>query len=231
MKYILIIGLIILVSLKLSAMSIFLQATKSGWYPEFLQSVVITITSNNKPQKILDIGTGPGTLPQMLIQKNEALQITGIDIDKSMIAEAKRRLTHQNVSFRHQIANEPLPFADSEFDIVTFCSALFLLDDSAKKSLLDEAKRVLKPNGKIIALTPSGKKSIISSFAGVWKYPFSSRNYTFMVWKTATTNSGRKWQKQKWLFDYATQSKLQYSSSLTFNDNASLEILTKQVNK
>lgn len=134
MKYILIVRIFILVSLKLSAMSIFLQATKSGWYPEFLKPVVCTITSNNEPQKILDIGTGPGTLPQMLIKKNEALQITGIDIDKSMIAEAKQRLTHQNVAFQHQIANEPLPFADSEFDIVTFCSVLFLLDDSTKKN-------------------------------------------------------------------------------------------------
>jgi ubiquinone/menaquinone biosynthesis C-methylase UbiE len=208
-------------------MSIFLKATTSGWYSEFLNPVIEAITSNDEQIKILDIGTGPGTLPQILIEKESSLQIVGIDIDSAMIDEARRRFTHKNVSFQNQKINALLEFSNNQFDIVTFCSVLFLVEDSVKTNLINEAKRVLKPNGKFIILTPSGRKTIISSFVEIWKYPFSLNNFTFPIWKIATTRGGRKWQQQKWLENYALENKLNYTSSLVFNENASLEIVTK----
>lgn len=207
--------------------SIFLKATNSGWYPEFLKSVVQIIISNAGHKKILDIGTGPGTLPQMLIRKDSSLQITGIDINTAMVDEARRRLSHKNVSYQEEKKEAPLEFADTQFDIVTFCSVLFLLDDNTKTSLLDEALRVLKPNGKILILTPTGRKSILSSFIEVWRYPFSFNNLTFMIWKIATTRGGRKWQLQKWLEQYTRENELNHTTSLTFNYNASLETISK----
>ncbi len=216
-----------LITLLVTMQTIFLKATDSGWYPEFLKPIVETVTSNAGHKQILDIGTGPGTLPRMLISKDSTLQITGIDINTSMIDEAKKRLKHKNVSYQYDKANAPLAFTDNQFDVVTFCSVLFLLDDSTRANLLNEALRILKPNGKIIILTPSGKKAILSSFFEVCKYHFSFNNFTFMIWKIATTNGGRKWQRQKWLAQFARESKLKYSTVLTFNNNASLEIITK----
>ncbi len=215
--------------LKAQNMSIFMKATKSGWYPEFLKPVVGTVTNNPDHRKILDIGTGPGTLPQMLIKKDSSLQITGIDIDTAMIDEARKRLTHKNVSYQYEKINAPLNFADSEFDVVTFCSILFLLDDSTKTTLMNEAMRVLKPSGKIMVLTPSGKKSSISAYFEVWQYPFSFHNWTFLFWKTFTSNRGRAWQRQKFLAQYSVIHKLEYTTALTFNNNASIEIITKPI--
>jgi len=220
--------LIISLSLKAQNMSIFSKATKSGWYPEFLKPVVETITDNSENHTILDIGTGPGTLPEMLIKKDSDLQITGIDIDSTMITEAKSRLSHKNASFRIQKINSPLEFANEQFDVVTFCSVLFLLDDTIKTELLNEAVRVLKENGRIIILTPSGKKPILTAFIEVWRYKFSLNNFTFPIWKIATTSGGRKWQKRKWLESYAKENQLKYSASTTFNNNATIETITKQ---
>lgn len=214
-------------SLKAQNMSIFSKATKSGWYPQLLNPVVEAITGNAQNHVILDIGTGSGTLPEMLIKKDSGLQITGIDIDSTMINEAKRRLSHQNVSFRNQKINAPLEFANEQFDAVTFCSVLFLLDDTIKTGLLNEAVRVLKANGRVIILTPSGKKPILSAFAEVWRYKFSFNNFTFPIWKIATTSRGRKWQKQKWLERYARENHLSYSYSLAFNSNAAIETISK----
>ncbi|MDE3145524.1 MAG: class I SAM-dependent methyltransferase [Bacteroidota bacterium] len=205
----------------------FLKATNSGWYPEFLKPVMEIVTGNTEQKKILDIGTGPGTLPQLLIKKDEKLQITGIDINRAMIHEARKRVSHKNITYLHQKINTSLEFSDNQFDVVTFCSVLFLLDDSVKTFLLHEALRVLKSNGKIIILTPSGRKPIISAFIEVWKYPFSFSNWTFIVWKTLTTKRAKLWQKQKWIEHYALKNNLGYTSSLTFNNNASLEIITK----
>ncbi|MEB2782989.1 class I SAM-dependent methyltransferase [Algoriphagus sp. C2-6-M1] len=211
-------------------MSIFSKATQSGWYPEFLNPVIDIITSNAEQTEILDIGTGPGTLPQMLIKKDSSLQIVGIDIDSVMIDEARRRFTHKNVTYQNQKINAALDFPDNQFDMVTFCSVLFLVDDNIKTNLMNEAMRVLKPNGKIIILTPSGRKSILSSFLEVWRYPFSFNNFTFPIWKIATTRGSRKWQRQKWLESYARDNQLNYTSTLTFNNNATLETISKHIN-
>jgi ubiquinone/menaquinone biosynthesis C-methylase UbiE len=211
-------------------MSVFLKATQSGWYPQFLMPVVEKISSDISITKILDIGTGPGKLPQMFIEQNKALHVTGIDIDPAMIKEATRRLKHPNVSFINQHPGEPLPFDDNLFDAVTFCSVLFLLTDNTRNYLMKEARRVLKPEGKIIVLTPSGNKSILSSFAEVWKYPFSYNNYTFIIWKTATTIGGRKWHRQKWFEQYASNHNLSYTNSLAFNNNAMIESISNHAN-
>lgn len=211
-------------------MSIFSKATQSGWYPEFLNPVSDVITSNAEQTKILDIGTGPGTLPQMLIKKDSSLQIVGIDIDSVMIDEARRRFTHKNVTYQNQKINSALDFPDKQFDVITFCSVLFLVDDNIKTNLMSEALRVLKPNGKIIILTPSGRKSISSSFSEVWRYPFSFNNFTFPIWKIATTRGGRKWQQQKWLKSNSRDNHLNYTSTLVFNNNATLETISKHTN-
>jgi len=208
--------------------SIFIKATDSGWYPAFLTPVVETVIANKEQRNILDVGTGPGTLPRILISSDSTLKITGIDIDTAMIDEARKKLIHKNVSFQYDKVNTPMEFTDNQFDVVTFCSVLFLLDDSTKTNLINEALRVLKPNGKIIILTPSGRKPILSSFIEVWRYPFSLNNFTFIIWKIATTNRGRKWQRQKWLEQFAVKHKIKYSNSLAFNKNASFEIISKQ---
>lgn len=219
--------IIIISSLKAQNMSIFLKATQSDWYHEFLNPVVETITNYTADIKILDIGTGPGTLPQMLIEKDSGLRITGIDIDNKMIETARNRFQHHNVSFQNQRINAPLDFETSHFDIVTFCSVLFLVNDSIKTNLMSEALRVLNSTGKIIILTPKGGKSIVSAFAEVRQYKSSFNNFTFLFWKMATTHSARKWQSEKWAKNFATENKLTYTISTVFNNNATIELLTK----
>lgn len=207
---------------------IFIKAQSSGWYPLFLQSVIDAITTDYQ-EKILDIGTGPGKLPELLIQKDSSLQITGIDINASYIDEAKQRVKHPNVSFKHVNAGAQLDFAKKEFDVVTFCSVLFLLDDYAKTILMNEAVRVLKPTGKIIVLSPSGKKSIFSSIHEINGFPKSRYNWTYFIWKTATKNRGEKWQKSYWLKDFSNTIKMKYLRTSAFNNNASIEILTNTI--
>jgi ubiquinone/menaquinone biosynthesis C-methylase UbiE len=208
-------------------MSIFLKATLSGWYPAFLNPVVDLILSNPQCKEILDIGTGPGTLPQLLIRKDSSLNITGVDTSSSMIKEAHRRISHKKVIFDLQEVSHPFPFEKHQFDAITICSVLFLLNDTIKNDLLKEALRVLKPKGRIIILTPSGKKAIISSLIEVWKYPFSKYNFTFPIWKLATTHSARKWQNQKYLAQFTKKLQLNYEKKLAFNNNATIEIISK----
>ena len=90
---------------------------------------------------------------------------------------------------------------------------------------MNEALRVLNPDGIIIVLSPSGKKTIISSLIEVWRYPFASTNWTFIIWKTFTTRSARKWQYKNWLADFSAKQSLKYASTLIFNNNATIETI------
>lgn len=208
-------------------MSLLFKATQSGWYPQFLNPVIESLPHKSGNLRILDIGTGTGKLPQLLIQHNENLIITGSDIDNRSIEKARKLLIHKNANFVHQKANQPLQLDSEEFDVAIFCSVLFLVNDSVKNQLVGEALRLLKPGGKIIVLTPSGKKAILSAFVEVWEYPFNLNNWTFIVWKAFTTFSARKWNKNLWLKKYSKLHGLQYFNKTVFNNNAIIETLIK----
>jgi len=213
--------------LKIKKPSLFLIAQKSGWYPQLLLSVAETVNSITKKGKLLDIGTGPGMLPTLL-NKNPHLQIIGIDINASMIFEAKKHASSNNISFLVQDENTLKEFSDSMFDVITFCSVLFLLSDEIKNNLLEEASRILKPSGEIIVLTPSIRKSLLSTLKDVWRFPFSKYNWTFFVWKRATSRRANAWYKEKWLYRYSLEKHFEYSNSNVFYDYATLEIIKKQ---
>jgi SAM-dependent methyltransferase len=219
--------LIIVVSIKAQNMSVFIAANKSEWYLKFLEPVVTAVTSNGNRLNVLDVGTGPGKLPELLIQKDSSVHIVGIDIDRSYVEEAKQRVQHKNVSFQLVREGEKLAFNNSSFDVITFCSVLFLLNDTTKSVLMMEALRVLKPGGKIVVLTPSGKKLGISAFTEVWAFPYAKYNWTYLVWKNLTLRGGRRWQSGKWLSDFSIKNSLDYSNELVFDNNATIEIIIK----
>jgi len=213
--------------LKLRNRSIFLRATQSAWYRDFLNPIAEKIIAYNSTLEVLDIGTGSGTLPQMLIAQNNKLKIIGIDINNNMIDCARKRVKSPNITFINQENSDSLDFNASRFDVITICSVLFLLENNTKTILLNEALRVLNPRGKIMILTPKGEKSIFTAFIEVWNYKFSLNNFTFPIWRFATTLKGRQWQNQKFAETFATQNNMLYEISTVFNNNATIEVLTK----
>jgi len=206
-------------------MSIISIASRSGWYPDFISPIADIINSIPLCNFILDWGTGPGTLPSMLIANNSDLKAVGLDIDIQAIESAQKHHSHSNISFLYHKEGVPLNFNDKFFDVVTFCSVLFLVPEGSRKEMINEAVRLLKPNGKIIVLTPSGQKSVASSLFEVWRYPFSIRNFTFIIWKIATHRAAGKWKNEKWVEKYAIENKLNYSVSTVFNNNAIVETI------
>ncbi|MFZ5948584.1 MAG: class I SAM-dependent methyltransferase [Stygiobacter sp.] len=203
-----------------------MKAQESGWYAEFLMPVVDNIMNITTARKVLDIGTGPGKLPELLSQ-NQQLKIIGVDIEPTMIEEANKRVSSDNVIFQLINKNESLRFENKEFDVITFCSVLFLLNNEERGFLMNEALRVLKPGGKIIVLTPSGEKSLSSAVKDVRSFPHSVNNYTFLIWNALTSNRGGSWCNEKWLSIFTEEKGLKYNSTLVFKNYASMEIITK----
>ena len=113
-----------------------------------LEEGVDQVLKLESQESLLDIGTGPGIFPTRLRISGHTGRLVGVDFSSGML-EVARAKTDQ-VEWLQANAME-LPFADSSFDVVTARHMLYHVPDMNKA--LQEAKRVLKPNGRFLAVT------------------------------------------------------------------------------
>ena len=108
------------------------------------KTIITQSLKTGKDQKILDIGCGTGEFSGLFNKEN----YTGIDINKEYINFAK---TKNKKNFLVMDATD-LKFADNTFDAILIMAVLHHLELTGMERVLSEAKRVLKPNGKILIL-------------------------------------------------------------------------------
>lgn len=104
-----------------------------------------------RDKTILDIGVGTGGPAFSLLNKFGAAHVTGIDIEQSVVDRAQelaniRQL--QNQLDLQCVTTGVLPFEDETFDIVFSKDCFIHIAD--KKTLFDEAFRVLSPTGVLV---------------------------------------------------------------------------------
>jgi len=100
-------------------------------------------------QRILDVATGTGLVASGLAERGA--DVVGLDQSEEMLAGARRRLdAHPDLASRITLVQgeaERLPFADGEFDALSFTYLLRYVDDRA--ATMRELARVVKPGGRI----------------------------------------------------------------------------------
>lgn len=100
--------------------------------------------------KLLDIGCGNGKLVFSIAENIHNYELRGIDLNAKKIEAAQAMLTDdQDIEFICTDAAR-LPFEADYFDVVTCTSTFFYVEHKGKA--LQEAYRVLKPEGKFIML-------------------------------------------------------------------------------
>ncbi len=106
-------------------------------------------------QAILDLGCGPGGWVLEVAREHLDIQVTGIDISRSMIQFAQAQAISRgygNASFTVMDVKQPLAFEDASFDLVNERTLFGVMGPGEWPQLLAECKRVLRPGG-IIRLT------------------------------------------------------------------------------
>jgi ubiquinone/menaquinone biosynthesis C-methylase UbiE len=98
-------------------------------------------------KKILDIGCGIGNLLREIRKKNEACELYGVDFNVNV-----RSLSIPSCKLKIEDANN-LSFEDNYFDIVYALDVLEHIKEVEKA--INEIKRILKPNGKLIITGPT----------------------------------------------------------------------------
>lgn len=101
-----------------------------------------------KEMKVLEIATGTGLIAINIA--NSVQSITATDYSPKMIETAMKKSAPDNVHFSVEDATE-LSFPNQTFDAVIISNALHIMPDP--RLVLKNIRRVLKPNGLLIAPT------------------------------------------------------------------------------
>lgn len=123
-----------------------------------------------KGEFVLDVGCGTGTLAIAAKRRvGPSGAVYGIDASPEMLARAeqKARRASAEIFFRNGLA-EALPFPDAQFDVVLSAVMLHHLPRKARLQCANEIRRVLKPDGRVLAVDFEGfsdqKRSLLSHF-------------------------------------------------------------------
>ena len=104
-----------------------------------------------KPEDhVLDFGCGTLTLSMMMKKQYPEAFITGIDVDRKILAIAENKRIQSGLDIRLDLYNGVfLPYPDETFDKVVSSLVFHHLTTIQKKQAINEIFRVLKPDGEI----------------------------------------------------------------------------------
>jgi len=101
--------------------------------------------------KVLDVGTGPGSLAIGFAEGLPGVQVVGLDLCDAALELARENAQESGASARVSFEKgnaEDMPFEDDTFDLAISNNTLHLIEYSV--SMFDEIQRVLKPQGRFI---------------------------------------------------------------------------------
>jgi ubiquinone/menaquinone biosynthesis C-methylase UbiE len=131
---------------------------KTTHYDEALTRYIGTLVALKEKQSLLDLGCGTGIFVSLFSEVYNT-QCHGVDIDY----EDKKR----NI-IKLDIGSKKLPYDDRSFDVIFSKMLIEHLSLGEIAFMLRECKRVLKPGGKIIFITPDWR----------WMYKIFYQSYT-----------------------------------------------------
>ena len=127
------------------------------WHREKFRQVAARIPNG---ARVLDVGCGPGSFLSVLVRDKPQVRAVGADIASSQIDFAREHVLpahpDRDLSF---VTLDPraarLPFPDASFDVVTSIEVIEHLHPYVAIALLNEARRVLTSEGRLIVTTPN----------------------------------------------------------------------------
>ena len=104
-------------------------------------------------QRVLDVASGTAAVAIALARAEPTRTVVGIDQSPEMLAAGRERAMHARLADRIELREgraEDLPFADAEFDALSFTYLLRYVDDVP--ATLCELARVVRPGGTVAML-------------------------------------------------------------------------------
>jgi SAM-dependent methyltransferase len=102
-----------------------------------------------QPRVVLDVGCGTGTLTIAAADELREARVVGLDGDRKVLDLARRKDGSERVEWVEGLADE-LPFGDGEVDALMTTLVFHHLPLGIKRASLVEARRVLRPGGRLV---------------------------------------------------------------------------------
>jgi ubiquinone/menaquinone biosynthesis C-methylase UbiE len=173
------------------------------------------VTGSWMEKDVLDVGCGTGRL--LLRGAEEANRLVGVDLSSEMVKASIQQFFYHELSGKSEfiVADaENLPFQDQSFHLALSTCVMFLLPDPAKG--INEVHRVLKDDGQIIMLNPSGKMSQENAASYAKENDISGFERTALLkWSNVSTRRHR----------YSTDEMTELLHNLDFTDVQHQEVL------
>jgi ubiquinone/menaquinone biosynthesis C-methylase UbiE len=138
--------------------------------PQAFREKMLRLAHLKPGESVLDVGCGTGSLAiAAKRQVGPTGAVQGVDPSPEMIArgEKKARRAGVEVVFKEAFA-QSLPFPDAQFDAVLSTLMLHHLPPKARHEFAVEARRVLKPDGRVLAIdfggNPPKRKGFLHHF-------------------------------------------------------------------
>jgi SAM-dependent methyltransferase len=140
-----------------------------GRFSASLAEQFIAFTGHRPGEKILDVGSGTGSLSFALAARGDHREIVGVDVGEPFVAYASAH--NKDPRTRFELADATaLPFADASFDRTVSQLVLQFLPEPLKA--VKEMRRVTRPGGTVAAC--------------VWD-AYGGQPHIRMLWDTAST--------------------------------------------
>ena len=114
---------------------------------------IITFIKNeiSTEMNVLDMGTGTGEIPIGICSNAKSINASDFSPEMIRIARAKaHKKGIKNISFLVKDGNQ-LDFRDNSFDVILIINLLHVVPEP--ENIINEAKRLIKKEGKIIVVT------------------------------------------------------------------------------
>jgi ubiquinone/menaquinone biosynthesis C-methylase UbiE len=127
------------------------------WRPLIVEAV-----ADVAPKVVVDVGCGTGALSIPVAARLPKARVIGVDGDPEVLALARSKPGAEAVEWIEGLAGA-LPIKDREADVVLTSLVLHHLPPATKRELLADARRVLRPGGRLIVADWAAPQDLVAS--------------------------------------------------------------------